>query len=353
MAIFFDAPVEPDALTAFVREVPTPAALGSEPLLDTFPRESSDDNTIDFAEIVRTNRTARYRSFDGAVHVSERDSGSEKRVRLIPLGSSLSMGEYERLQLQFARTGGTRQQALAQAIYNDSEQLTNEVYNRLEQAWGDVLSDGVLTIAENGFGATVDFGVPANHGGGTPIAPGILWTNASTATPLTNISSWVDTYIATNGFAPAQFMTSTRAVRLLQQNKEIIDAVYGSTQGRTRVNREELNNLLASEGLPSLRGTYDAVVDVDGVSTRVIPDDRVIMLPADIASLGSTTWGVTATALELVNSSQSDMSWEDANGLAGVVIKAPSVPFRQNTFVDATAMPVLKDAKRIFIADVA
>jgi hypothetical protein len=77
MAIFFDAPVEPDALTSFVREVPIPSGLTLSTL---FPRRDLDTNTVDFAEIVRTNRTARYRSWDGRIHVSERDTGSEKRV---------------------------------------------------------------------------------------------------------------------------------------------------------------------------------------------------------------------------------------------------------------------------------
>ena len=72
MAIFFDAPVAPDDLTTFVREVPTNSQLT---LSQLFPVRLVDDNTVDFAEIIRTNRTARFRSFDGRIHVSERDTG--------------------------------------------------------------------------------------------------------------------------------------------------------------------------------------------------------------------------------------------------------------------------------------
>jgi hypothetical protein len=113
--INFDAPVEIDALTTFVRQVPTGAGRR---LLDLFPRRDLPTNTVDFAEIVATNRTAKYRSWDGRLSVSARDVGTEKRVKLAPLSDSLSMGEYERLQLEFARFGGTNQQALANAIYN-------------------------------------------------------------------------------------------------------------------------------------------------------------------------------------------------------------------------------------------
>jgi hypothetical protein len=345
MAIFFDAPVSPDDLTAFVREVPTPSEFALSAL---FPTEFEDDNTVDFAEIVRTNRTARFRSFDGRLHVSERDTGSEKRVKLLPLSSSLSLGEYERLQLEFARTNGTNQAALANAVYNDAQNLTREVQARMEQAWGDVLSDGKLTINENGFQGEADFGVP----GSQIVAPaGALWSNITTSVPLTDISAWVDVYVANNGVAPASFLTSRSALSLLRRNKEIIDALYGSTAGKTRVSLAELNDLLSSEGLPVARPAYDSQVDVDGTATRVVADDKVAFLPEDVSSLGATKYGVSATALELVGSNQSDLSFENAPGIVGIVEKA-GPPYRQFTYVDATGMPVLKNAKLLMVADV-
>ena len=49
MAIFFDAPVAPDDLTTFVREVPADSSLA---LSQMFPTRFVDDNTVDFAEII-------------------------------------------------------------------------------------------------------------------------------------------------------------------------------------------------------------------------------------------------------------------------------------------------------------
>ncbi|WP_394620943.1 major capsid protein [Lentzea sp. JNUCC 0626] len=148
MAIFFDAEVSPDALTAFVREVPMPANLA---ISNAFPTRTVDDHKVDFREVVHTNRTAKFRAFDGAISTMGRDGGSEYEVSLLPLSNSINMGEYERLQLQFARTGGTNKAALANAIYNDAQNLVASIRNRIELAWGDVLTDGKLTISENGL----------------------------------------------------------------------------------------------------------------------------------------------------------------------------------------------------------
>lgn len=344
MAIFFDAPVSPDALTAFIREVPLPSDLALCALFPTIPNST---NTVDFAEIVRTNRTARFRSFDGRIHVSERDTGSEKRVKLLPLSTSLSMGEYERLQLEFARTSGTNQQALAASIYNDATNLTREVQARLEQAWGDVLTDGRLTINEEGFQGEADFGVPATQ----IVVPAVAWTDLVNGVPLTNLLAWQDVRVANGNGKAANMLTSLRVQRLMQKNKEIIDAVYGATAGKTRVSLTELNDLLASEGLPTLLSAYDTQVDIDGTSTRVIADDKVAMLPANIADLGYVSMGVSATALELVNSSESDLSFEEAPGIVGIVEKS-GPPYRQFTFVDAVAMPILANAALLSVADV-
>ena len=347
MAILFDAAVSPDALTTFVREVPTPSALA---LSSLFPTRFVDDNAVDWQEVNATNRTARFRSYDGRIHVSERDAGSTRKVALPPLSSSLSLGEYERLQLEFARTQGTNQGALANAIYNDGERLTREVQNRMEMAWGDVLTDGILSINENGLVSTADFGVPSSH----KITAGTLWTvtGSGAADIFSQLQAAVDVYVETNGFPPGSILASTRVRRLAQINPSLINAVAGSAAGRTRVSITEINDVLIGEGLPYFREPYDTRLDVDGTSTRAIADDRVVLLPPDVADLGYTAYGVSATALELVGSNQSELDFEDAAGIVGVVEKA-GPPYREFTFVDAVGMPILSNAKLLMILDVA
>lgn len=346
MAIVFDGPVAPDAITTFIREVPTSTAFVLDQLL---PNRYFNDNEIDFEEITRTNRVARFRTYDGRLHVSERDTGSTKKVKLPPLSTSLSKGEYERLQLEFSRTGGTNNNALIQAIYNDAQNLTGEVLNRMELARGDVLTDFKMTMmGDNGEpgGLEADYGAPVGH----LVAPSVLWSDTTNATVLTDLVAWHDVYVNDNGSGAGAAWTSNRVSRLMQRNKEIIDAVYGATAARTRVTVGELNALLESEGLPGIR-TYDAKVDVDGVTTPIIPDDRLLFTPADAGSLGYTAWGISATALELVNSNLAELSFENAPGIVGVVEKN-GPPYREFTFVDAVGMPVIANPRGLMVADV-
>jgi hypothetical protein len=344
MSIYYEAAVSPDDATAFVREVPVTAGRRLLALFGEF--ETADDNTIDFAEIIHTNRTARYRSFDGRVHVSERDAGSQARVPMLPLSSSLGMGEYERLQLQFARTGGTYTAALANAIYNDAANLTNEVLNRLELAVGDELSDGKLTMNAPGEpGAEADFGVPGNQ----LITPSTAWTDTTNSTPLSDMIAGEDVYQAAGNAAGGSYLSSRKYIRLLCQNKEFINASRGSAAGVSRITPAEVNDVLAANDLPTLLPSFDESLDVDGTSTRVIADNKFIRLPENPEDLLKVRMGVSATALELVNSKKAELSFEDAPGIVGVVEKADGVPYREFTYVDAVGMPYLKVARRLMV----
>jgi hypothetical protein len=349
MAIVFDGPLglRPDAITTFIRQVPIPAGNALQAL---FPTRFFDTNRIDWAELVQTNRTAAFRSFDGLIHVSSRDAGSGKYVELIPFSDSLNKGEYERIAQEIALNAGTNTDRLVRAAYNDAERLMGTMNNRIELAWGDVLSDGKLTINEGGFNGEADYGVPANQ---ITAPAGATWTDANkaTAVPLTDLDAWQEVRIA-NGYAPAATMLMPRARRsILRRNQQVINAVYGSTAGRTSVTVDELNTLLASENLPTVQ-TYDTKLNVEGTDTSVIASDHVTLLPEDIGSLGFMAFGLSATALELVRSNKAELTFGNASGVVGLVEKV-GPPYREFTFVDAVGMPVLSNAGLLTIADVA
>jgi hypothetical protein len=346
MAIFYEAPVTPDDLTMFTRNVPQDNQYILNQIL---PDRTILDNRVDVGTLTKRGRTARFRVFDGPIHVTSRDSYSVQNVALPPLSDSLALGEYERLQMQFARTRGTNERALVDAIYDDGTILTQNVRRRMELARGDVLTDGKFTLAgEGGLWMEADFGVP----GGNFVTASPLWSTIATADPILDITNWGNTYNLLNGFFPGGMWVPRSVINDLLRNVNLRTAYATTINGTsTLLRRDQLNSALDAYGLPPIVGVYDASVDVDGTPTRVIPDRKVIFVPPEGQRLGYTAWGVSATALELVNSSKVELSFNDAPGIVGVVVKE-GPPFRQYTFVDAVGMPVLENPNYLMVATV-
>lgn len=346
MAIMFDGPVLPDDLTTFVREVPPIENIFLNQIL---PDRFVQTNRVDVGMLTRTGRTARFRAYDGPLHVAKRDIAQLSTVVLPPLSDTLAMGELERLQLEFARTGGTNAAAFVNQIYDDATVLTRNIQRRMELARGDVLVDGKFTLAgEGGLWLEADYQVPAEN----LVTAGTLWSDTANSDPLSDENSWVTAYIAKNGFPPGGQIISRQTLNQLMSNAKLRQATGSLLGANILLTRTSLDAVLDQHMLPPIVGVYDTQFDVDGTSTRVIPANKVIFVPPAGQPLGYTAWGITATALELVNSSEADMTFEDAPGIVGVVEK-DGPPYRQYAMVDAVGMPVIENSWLLFVATVA
>lgn len=350
MPILFDGPVNPDVLTEFVRQVPTPVNMVLNQIL---PDRTFDTNRLDVSTLTRRGRTARFRAYDANLHVSQRDTATIKTVKLPPLSDSISMGELERLQMEFARTGGTNTTVLVDAIYDDATNLTLNVRRRMEQARGDVLADGKFTLTgEGGLTLEADYGIP----GSNFVTAATLWSDTVNSNPLTDLYNWVYAYNVTagNGYDPGGMIISRQTLTQMLSNNSVRTAAGNILGSSPLPTRQQLDAMLDARQLPPILAVYDTQVDVDGTFTRVLPANKVIFVPPNPAeNLGYTAWGITATSLELVNSAASDMSFENAPGIVGVVDKADNPPYRQMTFVDAVGMPVIENPYALFVATVA
>ncbi|MEU4570838.1 major capsid protein [Micromonospora sp. NPDC023956] len=237
---------------------------------------------------------ATFRAYDAESPIGARPGVTRITGELPPISRKVRLGEYDRLRQR--RDIG----AIRDAILTDTERMTRAVAARLEMARGEALYRGQLQIAENGVVATVDFG----RAGGHTVAPGTLWSTVATATPLADLLTWRDTYINTNGEAPEAILTSTTVLGYLLRNAEI-RALAATTAGTPSiVSQQTVNAVFAAYGLPPIY-IYDAQVRVNGSATRVIPADRLILLPApgdpDVpgsTQLGATLHGTTAESLE-------------------------------------------------------
>ena len=344
--ILYDAPVAPDELTYAMRNLsPAPDLV----LSGIAPITTSDTNTVRWGEITRRNRLAKYRSFDGPIPVSQRDTAEDRLVRLAPFSNSLNLGEYERLQQEFLAMGGTQSAQLVRAIYNDARNLVLSMHCRVEKALGTVLTTGIFDVNENNFRAQANFGIAAANF----FTASVVWSTSATAKAGDDLRAMRSKFVASAGVAPGRIITSEAVVNALMVNAQIVAEAIGTQAGRTWITREELNAWLRQNRLPDLVTEVETTVynDETGADERVFPQNKLVMTPSSLAGVLEFRYGLSATALELVQSNRCEISFADAPGIVGMVVKE-GPPFRQFTYVDAVGMPIMSGTKQVVVGTV-
>lgn len=288
---------------------------------------------------------ATFRNYDTPAPFGKRPGTQRVSGELPAISRQLRLGEYDRLRQRAA--GGDQ---VVNAIFADAVRMTRAVAARMELARGEALNTGAVAIDENGLTATADFGRKSTHS----VTAAIQWTvlTGTSATPLTDLISWSDTYRASNGEGPGVILTSQKVVRLMQRNPEIIAAITGAAAERTRVTNAELTALLQSEGLPGIE-VFDAQVNVGGSATRIIPESQLLLLPApagspDATDLGATLWGTTSESLDPAYGIEDG----EEPGIVSGVYRSDD-PVALFTKAAGIGLPVLANPDLSFSADVA
>lgn len=336
--------VDTEELQGFVRNVPI---TRGENLRAFLPSREIPDLEYRFIKGgLNDPDVANFRAFDTESSIAKRAGLTRVSGELPPISRKVRLGEEDRLRLNSLLTGGgngTAEQR-AQAMFDDAANMARAVQNRITQEVGRSLYDGKVVINENGLVASVDFGIPGGH----RVSAGTVWSNPA-SDPITEMASWQQTYIDTNGEPPGVALTSTAVVNHLLRNT-IIRGMggIGGTVGPI-LRRVTLDAILSDLGLPRLL-VDDTTVRVNGAATRVIPADRFVYLPAGDEPLGATLYGITAEALELAEEGQIELA--TAPGIVAVVEKEFD-PVSLWTKAAAISLPIIANAELILTADVA
>lgn len=301
---------------------------------------------------------AEYRAWDTQPPMTGRPGITRKRGELPPVSRQIPLSEEEMLRLRAVERGVSN--PIVDAIFDDAERMVRAVQGRIELARGDLLTDGIVTINENGVNLTVDFGVAAGH---KPVLAGAdQWTvaNAATATPITDLLEWLETYKTDTGVMPRGIMMSRTRFPALAVNAEVRNyAQAGAATGPTRVNLATIGQIFAEFGIPPLTGLgadtsgdpfYDVNVRVNGVQTPVIPTDKVVFIPPTDEPVGNTFYGITAEATRLLE--RGLITRQDAPGIVALVLQNDN-PVQTFTLATAIALPTVVNPELIFTADVA
>lgn len=336
MPIIYDL-VEPDLLVEYARQVPMPTFT-----LDQFlPNRNIRDIEYRFSKAALTDQdVAPYRAFDAEAAIGKRQGVSRVSGELPPISKKMRLGEESRLRLEMLRGGDNT--TIVNQIFDDAAAMTRAVQARIELARGQALYTGAVTLNENGVQATIDFGMAGSH---KPTV-GTSWANPA-ADMLTDLMTWLQLYVDDTGERPAVIQTSTKVMGYMMRNDGLraLAGVGGTIP--SIMTMDTVQAILTSQNLPRVQA-YDTTVRVDGVATRVIPDDKLLLLPGGGAPLGSTFYGVTAEELEL---RRFGVQVQGEGGLV-VVLSATDDPVATWTKAAAIAVPIVASPELIIAADV-
>lgn len=342
MAIVLDL-VDAQELQGYVRGVQLEEERNRFVLSAYLPNDNIDE--IEYRVTrgsLRDTDAAKVRAWDTESPIGSRQAAERIMGELPPISKKIRLGEEERLRRRALERASN--QVLVDAIYNDAGQMARAVSARVEMLRGEALVNGSLVINENGVAQTVDFGRKASH----TVTAATLWSNVASATPVADLRAWVQTYIDTNGIAPAFGLTSTAVISDLLRNAEIRALATTASGVPGLVTIDTVYAVFAAFGIPPLVA-YDANTRVDGVQTRITPINKVTLMPPGDEPLGATFWGTTAEALELVEAQA--IGTDDAPGMVGTVHKLDD-PVSTWTKAAAIALPVLINPDLTFTATV-
>ncbi|MEV4939554.1 major capsid protein [Streptomyces zaomyceticus] len=280
-----------------------------------------------------------FRAYDAESDIGTRPGGARVSGELPPISRKIPVSEYDQIRMKNLET---QNEELRDALEGDSVRLVKGIAARVELARGDALFNGSVTINENRVQASVDFGRSGSHS----VSAGTVWSSTETALAYDDLMAWLDVYNTTNGALPAYTLMSRKIYNFLRRNKQIRELAFsGAASAPGVLTRDALNTVLGDFDIPPVV-IYDAKVNVDGVATRVTPEDKICFLPEEGDAAGKTLWGVPVEANDPRYGLQGDA--------AGVAVGAYKSEDPQTLWTRATAivLPVLAAPDLTFVADV-
>lgn len=331
--------IDPERLQGYVRE----RTVLTGPTLETvLPKRAVPDIEFELQNLDSPFvNIARYRAWDTPPPVGKRAGFAVVRGEIPPLGFTMMKNEKEVLRL--AKIEAATPGAGVQDIYNDGVQAGLAVEARIEIARADVLTDGVLTLNENGVGPmSADFGVPGTH----LVTAGTAWTNVAASVPVDDLLAWEAVYRADNGGRnPDGWLVSSAVMGNLMRNTQVKSIANQGGGVPGIVAQDQVGQVLRVAGVQAPLVVFDGTVpDTAGAPTATLNNRHVIGVRA---GLGEVLMGPTSQAQLATIGGQVRPSI--APGLF-TVVEELSNPTRIHTTTHATALPVLRDPKALFRA---
>lgn len=269
--------------------------------------------------------------FDTEAEIASRMAGkTAQEVALIK--RKIQLKEKDMIALRNPRTQA-EQDFLEKQVYNDAEQMRNSVLARIELMRMEVLTEGKVTINENGIDLVVDYGVPEDH------KKTLDLTNAKT-----DIIGLFTEWIGLLDVAPTRILTSTKVRNQIMNHASLKDAF--KTAGLL-LSPNALNRLFEQFGLPTI-AVYDAKFNREGANgkltkERYFKENKLVFLGD--GPQGETVFGTTPREARLVPTVAKAVGTVD--NVYTEVYESSIDPVGTFTIAEATSLPSFPEAENV------
>lgn len=234
---------------------------------------------------------ARYRAFNAPPEIGKGQGVVRKTIDLPSIARNEPIDEMT--QKELARLSDDRIRKSIEAAIRRNVQA---ISMRQELTRGILIETGNVTVDTDNFWINDDFG----RNGALTITASSLWSTAG-VDRLTALNAWCETYKSfNNGTPPGRIVMGTSAWAAFASGSQFATALANGA-ARPGV-RAEILAYIDSAGLPPVE-VYDRSVSVDGVATKVLPSNKIYLLPEPVdpmdengSLLGATYWGRTVSA---------------------------------------------------------
>lgn len=336
--------IDPATLTGYARASLEDYELTNGTLARWLPHRTVADIVARFVKgdqgLVNVSQ---FRAYDAEPEFGRRKPRERVILELPALGEQRPVTEYEQLR---ARGGELSAEEALVSIQNETSQAVRAAADAMERMRGIVIDTGIATIDQPNFQTADDFGRDPTHS----VTATTLWSAVS-PDPLTDLQAWSDVYEASNGGTlPGSIVMSRRVFRAMSNAPQFRTTLIGGAE--RAANQAQVNDMIVAAGLPPIV-VYDRRVSVADVLTRVLPDDALYLLPAEVGisdwqgtDLGATFNGRTLTSMD----SSYNIQPAEQPGIVAGVYRNEKPPMGIETVTDAIGLPVLANANRSFKA---
>ena len=288
-------------------------------------------------------------ALDSELPLKKRGSYSSAEGDVPKLGMIKSLTESMLQALKNLRARGNKEKEIVKKLFQDAADGIKGVYERLDIMFLQAMSTGVTLIDQEnntGTGIRVDFGIPEKNQFG-----GVVSWKKENAKPIDDIQR-VLTKARSEGHMLRYLWIDRITYRSFKENEQVKKAFAGFHKTNPnyifRVNQEELQKFLSEEfGLTII--VIDKVIQIEknGEKTAVEPWKRGNLTFTTTTNMGTLTYGELAE----VDHPVKDVEYSMVDNFILVSLFRTNNPLRENTSVQALAIPVLDNVDGIYILD--